>query len=91
MKKRIQITVSGRVQGVFFRAYTEKKAQSLGLKGFVMNQPDGSVFIDVQGDESVLTSFTEWCNQGSPLSSVTNVCVENDLPLDHFASFDIKR
>ena len=45
MYKHVQVKISGQVQGVFFRANTQKIAQSLGLKGFVKNEPDGGILI----------------------------------------------
>lgn len=91
MKKRIHITVHGRVQGVFFRAYTEKKALSLGIKGTVQNKPNGTVFIDAEGEESAIASFTQWCWQGAPLSSVTNVEVTVVDELQSYSDFRITR
>ncbi len=83
MRTRVHITVSGRVQGVFFRAYTQKKALALGITGFVKNQADGTVFIDAKAKEDVLKSFIDWCWEGSPLSSVSKVdVVPSDTSLD---------
>ena len=91
MKKRFQIVVSGKVQGVFFRAFTQKKAKSLGLNGFVMNRPDGTVYIDTQGEEETLNQLVAWCWDGSPLSSVTHVEVTQTPNLLEADDFIIKR
>lgn len=89
--KHIQITVSGKVQGVFFRAYTEKKANELGISGFVKNQDDGSVYIDASGTNDQLNKLVAWCHKGSPLSSVNQVVhVEINEP-SNFTDFQIKR
>ncbi len=88
---RKHITVTGRVQGVFFRAYTEKKANELGVVGYVMNQPDGAVFIDAQAEEAVVKLFVEWCHKGSPISSVDSVDVQDVNELSEISDFQIKR
>lgn len=69
----LNISVYGVVQGVFFRKNTREKALSLGLVGFCRNELDGSVYIEVEGDEEDVLSFTEWCWKGSPKSKVTEV------------------
>lgn len=71
--QRLNITVHGRVQGVGFRAFVFDKAKSLGLAGFVKNMSDGTVFIDVQGDEETLKKFLEYVNRGPSLSRVDRV------------------
>ncbi|MCF8253883.1 MAG: acylphosphatase [Bacteroidia bacterium] len=68
-----EITVMGRVQGVFFRKYTCTKAIELNLLGYVKNQTDGSVFIYAEGEESKMNSFMQWCKIGSPLSKVEKI------------------
>lgn len=73
--KRISIRVSGKVQGVFYRANTEKTARSLGLCGFVRNETDGSVYIEAQGEEDLLNEFTAWCRKGPEKASVSDVKV----------------
>ncbi|MFT5511934.1 MAG: acylphosphatase [Bacteroidia bacterium] len=91
MDKRVQITITGRVQGVFFRHYTEKKAIELGLVGYVMNQRNGTVFVDVQGDTESLKTMTDWCHEGSPISHVEEVTTETAELDVHFNRFEIKR
>ena len=64
MKKRLHIVVSGRVQGVWFRASTCSQAQSLGLVGEVWNCFDGRVEIVAEGPEAGLQQLLTWCNAG---------------------------
>jgi acylphosphatase len=64
LKVRIEITVHGRVQGVAFRWYTQKKALSLGLTGWVKNLPDGSVRILAEGPRMDLEAFCDWTARG---------------------------
>lgn len=73
--KNLSIQVIGRVQGVWFRKFTKDKASSLGLKGFVKNQVDGSVYIEASGPDDKMDYFAEWCWEGSPLSHVEEVIV----------------
>lgn len=61
---RLDLTVRGRVQGVAFRWYTQKKALGLGLTGWVRNQPDGSVRILVEGPRPDLEIFCDWAACG---------------------------
>jgi len=71
--QRHVITVTGKVQGVFFRDSARREALRLGLAGFVRNDPDGSVYIDAEGDEDSLRQLLWWCTKGSPEAKVTNV------------------
>jgi acylphosphatase len=71
--KHINITVRGKVQGVFFRASTKAVADQLGVKGLVKNEKDGSVYIEAEGDDFSLESFLEWCHEGPQKAEVENV------------------
>ncbi len=90
MKKHLNITVQGHVQGVWFRASTEEKAQELGLKGFVINQPNGQVYIEVEGKEEALEQFLYWCHKGPMLARVDHVEVE-DGEVQGFRDFELRR
>lgn len=70
---RISIIVTGKVQGVYFRKYTQWKAEELGLTGFVRNEPDGTVLIEAEGAADALEAMEKWCHLGSPLSKVESV------------------
>jgi len=90
MEKRIEVKVYGRVQGVFFRAYTEDVAKSLGVKGFVRNEPDGSVYIVAEGEEEKLKKLVEWCHKGSPGAMVKKVDVNWGTATGEFKNFTIR-
>ena len=90
MQKHISIKVSGRVQGVYYRASTHEEAQRLGLKGFVKNEPDGSVYIEAEGDVVVLNALVAWCKQGPPAARVTNVEIQEGT-WKGFTEFAVKR
>ena len=87
--KRERIIVRGRVQGVFFRATTLEKAREIGLAGFVMNQPDGSVLIEAEGQTGQIRQLKDWCHIGSRFSKVDSVDgIEIELKGD--SDFSIK-
>ena len=88
--KTISITVSGKVQGVFYRQNTKEKADELGIKGLVKNLPDETVYIIATGTEQQLEKLREWCRVGSRRSVVTGIDVK-ELPLQEFRSFIIER
>ncbi len=70
MKKRFHVHVSGRVQGVFFRANTWKAARSLGLTGWVRNLPDGRVEAVFEGEEAAAQKMLAWFRTGTPPARV---------------------
>lgn len=88
--KSVSITVRGKVQGVFFRASAKDVAEKLDVRGFAQNLSDGSVYIEAEGDEENLKQFIDWCQQGPPRASVSNVNVV-EAELKSFQRFDIKR
>ena len=88
MSDSYKIIVKGRVQGVWFRKYTKSKAESLGLNGYVQNEPNGDVRVEVSGEATSLAQFIEWLHEGSPLSKVDEVRV--DPGDDTFKGFQIR-
>jgi len=90
MKRRVEIRVYGRVQGVFYRASTRDQALRLNIFGTVRNADDGSVIIDAEGEDSDLTEFIEWCRKGPERARVDNLQI-NELSILGFKEFKIKR
>jgi acylphosphatase len=88
-EKRAHIVVSGRVQGVFFRAYTEDAASGLGVRGWVRNLQDGRVEIMAEGDEKALKDLIIWCHRGSPMAHVSDVDVEWGEATHEFDGFRV--
>jgi acylphosphatase len=86
----IHVNITGRVQGVFFRAYTQKAAQELGINGYVKNMPDGSVQAVFQGGQEQIDQMVAWCHTGSPSSSVAKVRIEKAIDTAAFHRFDIQ-
>lgn len=83
------ITVYGRVQGVGFRFYTHRKAVELGIKGFVQNLPDGSVYIEGEGEHAALSEFISWCRIGPAWARVIDVKISTMPPIG-YQEFKIK-
>ena len=84
------LKISGKVQGVFFRARTKDKADELGINGFVRNEKDGSVYVECEGDEMVLKEFISWCHQGPSRARVDKVEV-SEGELKGFVGFVVER
>jgi len=89
--KYVRLRIHGRVHGVFFRDSAMKKANDLGLFGFVRNDLDGSVYIEVEGEEERLGEFVGWCKDGPPMAKVKEIEVEEDSELQGFKDFRIDK
>ena len=87
---RAHVFVSGRVQGVYYRATTRDTARERGVDGWVRNLDDGRVEAVFEGTEAAVESMIEWCHTGSPNARVDDVSVEYGDP-DGVEGFDIKR
>lgn len=89
-RKHVDIRVSGKVQGVAFRASTAQKAKALDLSGFVRNENDGSVYIEAEGDPGNLDELVEWCKKGPP-AAIVKSCDVREASLKHYKDFSIQR
>ncbi len=89
-KIRAHVFISGRVQGVFFRATTKEMADKLGVKGFVRNLWDGRVEAVFEGDEKAVKEIIQWCHRGPPAAKVESVEVKYEDYKDEFDSFEIR-
>jgi acylphosphatase len=76
VRRRLRIT--GRVQGVGFRASTVVTARALGLSGWVANRSDASVETVAEGDDAVVAAFIRWCHHGPPAARVDSVEVSDE-------------
>jgi len=86
--KHINIKVTGKVQGVFFRASTKAVADQMGVKGLVKNQKDGSVYIEAEGSATILDLFLDWCKEGPEKALVENVEVA-DGEIKNYRNFEV--
>lgn len=84
----IHCYVSGRVQGVFYRAHTHEKATVLGLTGWVRNLKDGRVELLACGPSESVKKLEEWLWEGSPGAAVENVLIEQQ-PYEHHSQFSV--
>lgn len=90
MQQTISITVSGQVQGVYYRQGTKEKALELGVSGIVRNMPNGNVHIVATGTADQLNELVHWCKQGPPHAKVAGVDVES-MESQVFMGFVIQR
>jgi acylphosphatase len=86
--KHFNIRIKGKVQGVGFRYSALKAARSYDICGFVRNEPDGSVYIEAEGDEMKMKLFLAWCRSGPGFGFVDEV-VENESGLRGFNDFRV--
>ena len=85
-----KIRVKGKVQGVWFRAFTREKATELGVTGWVQNETDGAVYLEANGEKSKLDLFIDKLKQGPERSVVDDVEVEWAPAGDNWTHFDIR-
>lgn len=87
--KRVRAIISGRVQGVWFRASTLEKALEYGVRGTVRNLVDGRVELVAEGEDEQVDQLLRWAGNGPPMAAVDRVDLE-DLPGDkEFSDFRI--
>lgn len=86
---RVHMKIEGRVQGVWFRESTRKKAQTLGVFGWVRNCPDGTVEAVAEGPEEKVKALVSWCHEGPPSARVNRVIDAWDESRDEFDTFDV--
>jgi acylphosphatase len=89
MTTRVHLLITGRVQGVWFRANTKKKAQALDLKGWVKNLPNGSVEAVFEGEKEKVDQIIQWCKKGPSFARVDDVQIQWETPVGDFSTFTI--
>lgn len=89
MKKAYAIEVRGRVQGVGFRYHALSVAKEFKLNGFVRNLPDGSVYAEIEGEDTACMGFVEWCRQGPARARVDRADVR-EIPPSGCKGFEIR-
>lgn len=88
--KRLRLKVTGDVQGVFYRHYAKEEAGKLGLAGWVRNDPDGAVFMIVEGEDDSVTKFADWAKEGSPMATVDSIDVSEEEYTGDLEGFEIR-
>lgn len=88
--KAKNIRVTGKVQGVYFRVSAKQQAMILGVNGFVKNETDGSVYLEVEGENHAVDEMVNWCKKGPGLARVEKVEVAAEAQ-KNFVAFNIKK
>jgi len=86
---RIHLIVKGKVQGVGYRNNAKRRADQLGLRGWIKNLSNGSVEIIAQGSEKKIEEFVAWCQKGPIISTVEEVQIEKQEPDTDFWDFKV--
>lgn len=85
-----EVRVEGRVQGVGYRYFVQKRAAEFNISGWVKNQPDGSVFVVAQGDAKDMESFLDHLKSGPSAARVTRF-IKSEIPYtEDFTGFSVK-
>ena len=86
----VLLHITGKVQGVYYRQSTRKKALSLGICGYVKNLPDRSVEVCATGDPDQLRELINWCHTGPPAARVEEVIVK-EVKEERMEGFDVRK
>lgn len=89
-RKRVYLKIFGQVQGVSYRYYTQKKAARLGLKGWVKNEPDGTVTIQAEGTKKDIEKLIQWSYQGPSFAQVEKVDLQWEDYQGNLSEFEIR-
>jgi len=90
MMRRVKILVSGRVQGVYFRMFTQNKAKHLGIKGCARNLQDGRVEIIAEADHGSIEKLIKWCHKGPVTARVDHLEIAELESDEVLTSFEIR-
>lgn len=87
---RAHVTVSGHVQGVFYRASAQRQANICGVRGWVRNLPDGRVEALIEGDHAAVERMLAWCRIGPANAYVSNIDVRYDDYTGEYTGFAVR-
>ena len=90
MTARAHVLIEGVVQGVFFRANTEREALRMGVRGWVRNLPDGRVEAVLEGERKSVERMLRWCHRGPASAKVSDISVEWEEYENEFSGFTIR-
>jgi acylphosphatase len=88
--KRVRLIVTGDVQGVGFRYHAQKEAERLALTGWERNEPNGDVYIVVEGEDEKVDKFVKWAKSGSPLAEVENIDISEEKYTGEEPPFEVR-
>lgn len=86
---RIKVLVSGHVQGVGFRFFTQYEASLLNLTGFIKNLSDGNVYLEAQGDKNNILKFINKIKKGNGFCKVKSISIDELIPIDSDKKFKV--
>ncbi len=86
---RAHVIVSGKVQGVFYRATTKETAENFGVNGWVKNRPDGNVEAIFEGDKKTVDLVLKWCSKGPLFAKVKEVNISWEEYSGEYSDFRI--
>ncbi len=89
-QQRLTLLISGKVQGVYYRASAAQTAADLGVTGYAKNLPDGRVELVAEGPQTALESLRQWCKKGPPAADVDRVDATESSATGEFTSFEIR-
>ena len=87
--KNLRVIVTGKVQGVFFRANVKKVADIIGVRGFVRNEHNGSVYVEVEGEEEMVHKLVDYCHHGPEGAVVEKVSITMGIIVG-YDSFEVQ-
>ena len=90
MRKTIHCLISGRVQGVCFRMYTQQQARIFGITGWVRNLQDGRVEVLASGEENNIKQLQRWLRNGPSMARVTHIEINEPVQGEEFEEFSIR-
>ena len=90
MIRKVKILVSGRVQGVYFRLFTQNKAKHFAIKGSAKNLPDGRVEIIAEAENMTIEKFIKWCHKGPVTARVDHIEITELESDEVLASFEVR-
>ena len=88
-EKHLEIKIFGHVQGVGLREFIKEKAETIGITGIVMNNKDGYVFVEAEGEKDALDEFCTWCKKGPAWADVVDVKIKESKKMKDYSSFSI--
>jgi acylphosphatase len=88
--ERLEVIVTGRVQGVNFRYYAQREAERLGLHGYALNRADGSVEVVAEGERAALETLLAWLRRGPPMARVDQASPQWPPAAGGFAHFEVR-
>lgn len=89
-ERRVRLRIRGRVQGVWFRGATRRRALELGVRGWARNLADGSVEVLAQGAPAGVETLVEWCGIGPDAARVDSLSRQDESPADDLEGFAVR-